>query len=372
MDAQELEQDDRPEIELGEGTPPEDAPENEDPIEADRLFNFLDGLGAGEGYVEVYILRKNGTRGYKGKYDPETFDLDDIRDAHGGGRFQFRVHGPKRAYIGSQTIHIDGPEKDSQLVTEADSLADKYEAATEELRTMLEDLKADVPGHGGNSMTELLKVFMSAMTYAQGMNAPYLELLAQNRNQGSSADELVKMLIKGMELGREQNPEPDPYARVLGSLGPPILQAIGANTLGAAAPGLPAPPAPGAPPVEMNLNPQPRPEWEPLLAPFLPHLQEWAAAGKNPDLRAQLVVDDLPQPVLPLLLGQLGRGEEFLAEFFATRPETRPHETWYRMFWEAIRDQFDWEEEAPEGQVEEYRGADEVAPAPREDLQETG
>lgn len=91
------------------------------------------------------------------------------------------------------------------------------------------------------------------------------------------------------------------------------------------------------PPPSPAPSPNGRPAWYPVLERAIPQLVAWARAGKDPELRADLVIDDLPDHLLGPVHEQLERGDNFLTEFFEHVPPAGDFRVWFGTFFQRLR-----------------------------------
>jgi len=322
--------------------------EPDDPTESEKLNRLIEQWEQGGGYIEVYRFDKKGGRQFLTRYGIDTFDLQTLQTDFGGGRYQCRLFSPSKKYLGAQTVEIWGEPREVSKTPEGKSLAELFTESQKELRAMVEEVKHPPPQAEGRHPFELALGLLASF---QSMQAPYLEaLLAKSKGGEVSSTELLDVFFRGMEAAQSFAPEADPYASVIKTFGPQIAAALSKH----------APGDGGQPPMKQNpreltrgpVDTSPRPPWDMLLLQHLPTLQNWAARGKCPGIRAVWVLDDIPEEALPILLEQLGRGEEFIQDFLRLHPETRPQEGWFRDFFRAAYNEFDWEEEGEGGGVE--------------------
>lgn len=340
--------DGRPSRTGGQDPEPEPRPRRtytvpDDLTEAEILANLLADFETEEGvYIEVYRMGPRNTRPYMGKYDIEEFSLDAVQDDYGGGKYQFRLKGPKGKRLGAQTVEIFGAPKDPKANPAEESFAKIMAESQKEIRALIDDVKNPPAAAQAENPIRLSLALLGAI---QGMQAPYLEALLSRKDDGPTARDMAEMFIEGMQMAQNMAPAENPYQGVIQTFAPMLNRALGAgaDAMNSAAASRPTTPNPGAQRMPPNQNP--RPGWDMALSQFVPTLQSWASQDKDARLRAEIVVDDLPQQVLPMLVEQLGRGEVFMQEFFSLHPETKPFEGWYRAFWQAVADQFDWEAE---------------------------
>jgi len=345
------EEPERPAVEVGTLPLPE---EPDDLTENEILRNLVDGWGEQAGFVEVYRFAKKGGRQYLTRYDAQEFDLNLLQEEHGGGKYQVRLSTAKRKYLGAQTVEIYGAPLEVEKTPEGAGLVELFEKGQAEVRAMIEAVKNPPEAAEGKSVLENTLALLTAF---QAMQAPYMEaLLDKGRPKELSSKDMIDLLMQGINMGKEISPEADPYAGVVNAFLPPLTKVLAE---GGRDPSTPQPNPPGERPRPVETVP--RPPWALLLAPELPRLQKWASGGKDVELRAAVILDDLPEQAVPLLIEQLERGEEFVQEFFALFPATRPFGEWYRVLFRTIVEGWQWEE--PEEVEEEVEGSEGIPAA---------
>jgi len=303
--------------------------------EAGKVDVFLDliaDLAEEGGKVGIYRTWK-GRKDYLGEVSAEILSLGWVQENMGGGKYQFNARDGANKYAGAVTLDIAGKPK--PWPDEAD-LAEAEEAEeVRELRKMMEELK------GGGASMDMFKMVISMVTLMNSQSKPYIEALLAKGNERTTASELKDLLDLVRDMGGGAA-EADPFAQMVRPLIPPLVQILSGGAPHVATNPLHEPgPAPtfSTPPVG------PGSEWVNLIRPHVNQLQGWAAAGKHTVVIAQFVANTLEQAPLGMILEQLGRGEQFLIEFFLFFPETKTFEPWYRGFWSDLAAQFEWDDE---------------------------
>lgn len=311
----------------------------DEPDKMDQFGELVRNMAREDGKVIVYRYDKAGKREYMCQVAAEIWSLDWVQKNMGGGKYQFHVQNGKGKYQGAITAELHGKPRPF------DPSGEEEEEEAEELRRMrqiLERLEGGAPG--GTSSMEMFKMVLSMVTLMTNQQKPWIEALLNRQDDRSSIGELKELL----EFVRDVAPEGgggDPFKNMAAPLIPPLIQALTQGGMmphvpgGAPPPGTPGP-TPGYPPNPSA--PPPGAEWAALIQPHLPTLQQWAVQKKPPGPLAGFVAHMLPDQHLSLILEQMGRGEEFLLEFFVLFPETRHHEAWYREFWSELAGEFEW------------------------------
>lgn len=300
--------------------------------------DLVDAAGEGAGSVGIY--RKppnNGPDDYLGsasveetRHDP----LEYLKERFGGGRYTIQLKDPAGKWVAGTRVHfkIAGPPK-----AEADEKSKEEEVAR--LERKLDELSAKGNGADTALLIELLRQLGEARSRPapQGASvaeiigavtpllAPLLAALLERKPDSSRLEELATL----MQIARDmREPPPDGVGALVKTMGEPIAKLLTAHAEGNV--GSPQAPAsngarPAPPTSEVGVQ---RPAWYGFLAGVVPQAVRWAAAGKDPQLRGDLVVDELEDE-------QLGPVKEVLTspafrdEFFRHFPAARDHVAWF-------------------------------------------
>lgn len=301
-------------------TPATTPPPSDDFEDVDAL---LAELGPEATEVQIYQVERGGRHNYLETWEPSEFSLDAVKERWGGGRFQVRLKGPGRGYIKQRAFRIAGPSLLAPAGLPA-ALATGPQAAPTSSPEVTE-LRREVA-----SLRELIQ--------GQERGSRFEEMIALTRlltERERPAVDPVDTLLKGIELAEKMGSGSSGYSEVLNRLGVPLLdflQEQAAKEKGAP-PGAPKQPAAlpagsGQPSPDIHA-----PAWVPSLAPWVPQLLQLAAAGRNPQLYAALIVDTLEgnpdQTPLALLRDAVGQGDAFLAEFYQHVPDALQRSEWF-------------------------------------------
>lgn len=317
-------------------------------------------LGVGGGTAQIFRLETGKRPTYLDKVGIDELAQDPhelVRSRWGGGDYQVTLRDAGNLYIegGSVQLSIGGPpapvpDKFDELErkwTERIAAAKGGEASSPELvrfmfDTMREQLREIRNPPAGAQGANPMEMAVSMVTAIQSANAPILEALLARANkrepERSRTEELRELLelvtlVQGLSNGGGE--KSSGLDRVIDKLADPL-----AGFFSRAAPTTSGPP--GEPPM-LPPTPKPpapvdgRPAWYPVLERALPQLVAWARAAKEPELRADLVLDDLPDHLLGPVHEQLLRGEEFVAEFMMHVPAAEPFRPWFVAFFARLR-----------------------------------
>lgn len=344
-------------------------------LEEVDLFLEEAGTPGGELLVDGYRYddEGDGKIKYVHRWALPEFSLQVVKDTYGGGRWNFRLkRGPGGKLVKSRTLVIEGKARTPDMApaqpdprTFVDRILDQQGLILEKLQ----EVRQGPPP--GLQATDPINMAMSIVAAFQSVLSPMQEALLKKEKTGPNFGELVQIFSQGVELGKMSAPSaPDPMASVLASTLPGLMGAI---TGGGNRP-LPSPVdiLTNPPQSEPMAEPSPqrhRPAWDLMLAPWLPQILKWARNDVDPVLRAEFVVDEIPEAAEHVLVEQLNRGKQFFGEFMMLHPEAKPWEAWLLRFWTAVSDQYPWGESG-DMNFPDNPFRDSLTPPPETELQE--
>jgi len=285
--------------------------------------------------------RGPGGKEFCGPVQPDEFTLELIRQRYGGGAFDFRIV-KGRKYVKGKSARIAGPlvnlatriptedtrERDTRREAEEEerrerlaglSVADQLLELRRDMRDMLGALR-NPPQAAQNANPVMMALELSKNM--QSMMRPYVDALQAKKEERDPAD-MVELIRLGMELAEGRQGARDPYAGVIKEFGIPLLKML--------SPGATAPTPPEAAPI----MPEPTTPLE-ALRPWLPTLIHWATRGADPRLRADFIVDEIPDGFSDML-AQFVSGPEALTQFLNAFPEAMPFRVWFEGLFYGLR-----------------------------------
>lgn len=287
---------------------------------------------------------KNPTRwDYCAKIPVPEFDLDSIKREFGGGVYRCRVIDAKGAFVRGFNFSIDARFQPQPIVgTVQGPGAAAIEA--QEWRGMFKDLvMAMIAGRGAVSQTDPLEAGLKIAALVTGA--------AQH---SSPAKEMLDVFLKGMDLAEKRVVPTDSFGSMVHAASP-LFSALADNIRAQIeqkrlrqlhpSPAAPAPPAaptdPTMPPVATGPY-----AWLAQVGPYVAQLTLLAQADKDPALYADLVLDQLPEPVYEAI-AESAKDPRFVEEVVNRVPEARMYSAWFRQFLTHLRDGLLEPEEPP-------------------------
>ena len=330
------------EVELGD-------PEAED-AESDVIAE-LRGIGAGDGlrYRVSKVSGKPGeAAGYCATYDAGDLSLDAIREQFGGGKYRIRVVDMAGQYKGNATVDIVGLPKIAAPSAPAAPPPQDYNG----IASIIEALKKGQPAPDGNNATMTLmlgmienqgKMFQAMMTANKGPSVAEILAIVNAQGGGGNSKSSVDLLLEGVKLARElggggggEDSMTSVAKEGLGILGQ-LIEQRGAPAAQHSAPRLP-PPAAGAvaaAPVAViqpeggNVGILEKINW---LKRQTAGLVLQASRDKDPELYAEVMLDNLPPFISPQEILQRLSAADAVDQLAALNSDVLQHREWFDDF----------------------------------------
>jgi hypothetical protein len=215
-------------------------------------------------------------RGYLGRFTVDGAEepheiLERIRAEHGPGRYYLQKKSGND-WGEAATFNILPRPGESRAAAPEPDRVDKLAEIVERLAERL-DRPASGVADLGKHAAELASGLMSAQM-------PLITALAESSSRDS--DRMIETLLRGMELGRDNQGGADSGDRFTQMLGAVMARMEAQSPNGAAATAVPPPP--------------PGPAWLAAAQPYAGALA--SAVGKDPAMVAQALADLLPDPLL--------------------------------------------------------------------------
>jgi hypothetical protein len=322
---------------------------DEDEDAENDVIAELRGMGAGDGYryrVNKISSKPGEAAGYCATYDAGDLSLDTIREQFGGGKYRIRVVDQGGKYIGNATVEIVGlPKPATPAVAPA--------APAQDLSGIAEIIAAMKPAApdaaAGDRVTTMLlammenqgKMFQAMMSRDKGPSITEILALVQNKGGGDKSP--VDLLLEGLKLGRELGgdsggSELDVANKGLDVLGqliaqkqneqaPPPQQLL-PRALPATATATPAAPAGG-----QDVGLLQKLNW---LRAQTTALVGQAKRQKNPELYAEVMLDNLPPFITAEEILQRLQAPGAVAELAQLNAEVNQHAEWFEDFRQAV------------------------------------
>jgi hypothetical protein len=322
--------------------PPADLPAGLEEFEdtGDGLSAVLEQLGEGQGIVKIDRLRPDGRRPeFVAEVSAHEFSLAEIQQRFGGGEFVVTVLDSARKYRGRKTVSIAqpvasaSPAPAAQAAPQQQPLERIFEKLAEQQQQLLATL-AQRPQVDEATVRARVLEELRAFREVSGAASPI------------GPDKILDVLKTGVELARanagggDAAGWPDIVIKAIETLGPQVAELLSAlkDRHAPASPrpamGASVPPVPAAPALSQGGDMNATQETQ-LLRQYLPTLIALAADNRDPALYADLILDQVPEPILRRYL------EGDLVSRLATiDARVRQHAEWFRDLGAAVKEGF--------------------------------
>lgn len=337
--------------------PPSDGEGTEYVLGDPNVEAFLDSLGESAKSITLTVQdEKEKTRwNYLARIPLDDFSLEGIKEQYGGGRYRARILDEDQHYVkgGSFAFAIDGRfKRPSAEVPGPSPSAPPPSSASAPESTALGELK-EVVRQQGDMMIRLMEK-MSSQPDPLSMVLKVAEVMKPNAGPSQSMD-LAGMFglfstifTKGMELGQNATGEGG-YVPVLKELGAPLLGML-TERLQKGEAALEKVNKSGITTVA-----PPKATLDSFIKIYMPQLLMLARMGKDPELYADVMLDQVPDIWVEELVGRVQQ-PDFVDKLKALYPDIVPHEAWFKKLADSIRAEF--EPEPGPGVVIEGAGGD--------------
>lgn len=369
-----------------EDTPPEsEVVEVVDEVE-EAAESALDGLlaefsGADDVTVNIYRQGEGKNLRFLFKTMPEESNGGDImercRDQHGTGDYRMHVREGRRL-VANRSFSVEAPAKPEPVQPQQFGVAELMAMMTkqnENMQTMFASTLTAIASMGARDNTPAVDPVAQQTALIEGVRA--MREIAAPADTGPSG---VEMLIRGLELAKDMAPKTgetnanDIFLKALEAF-PALAQAGrggGAHPMQPRAPGAhpmmpgprpgqptkppapttPQPPNPTTPPPPQPEAPADDPETVAFIAQARHNLQylcRLASQNKNPELYAEVVIDNMGREAVVDFIGH----DNALEQLAAIEPAVGLYPGWFAELKEAILTIASEETVPDEGPVEQ-------------------
>lgn len=326
------------------------------PAPTDALSEMMAGLaGATNSRVCIYRIVKNQPPSYVAECDPASFSLDDLRDKYRGGEFRLYIMKEGKLWK-NMRVSVEPPPHDAAPAAVSSGMSDVlavmrdgFQAQAAAMRELAAAPRAASP-FAGMDVPAVITAVAAAITALRPPPPPPAPPPPPDRS--------VDMLIQGIQLATDLREGAAPADNSIGGMlrtflqSPLVAQAVQAAASPPAPPvshaKLPPPPHPPAqlPPPQAPTAPQPTSQpteqQTTMLHYYYGLLCQKAAAGADPTLYAEIVLDNVPDETLDMLLTRQPTPlDALIAEF----PPAAQHREWFAQLIDTLMQAMTDEEE---------------------------
>lgn len=371
----------------------DELPGDDDAEDADALAELEALAGSGARY-EIRRTAPAPFTGYVGTYSRDIFTPDLLQQEWGGGNFTLRVKNSKGEYVGSRQIQLAGEPHHKKEATPAAPVAANNPGGEGQLAAVLNAINAsnEAARKAGEGQIALLTTLVTSLINREPPKSPDpLAMIGALKDvlkpdKGTDTAEVMKMFREGLALGKDlAGDSGDTSMLDVANKGLDMIGSL-ASQQAAHAPAaqrraLPRPVAPAgtvpaieapAPVVAQPTTPNnaPPPAQEKPVTGLMQKLN-WirqqtamlcrlAHAGKDPELYAEVFLDNLP----PYITEQEIRGQmsapDAIAKLSQLNGNVAKYAAWFEEFRAAVVELIEAEDAEP-GESELQTGGDDAA-----------
>lgn len=331
----------------GETTDP-DTPAVSAPVDAlSELMTSLQGSSSAR--INVYRIVKNQPPSYVFECSPESFSLDELRDKYNGGEFRLYVMKDGRLWKNTRVIVEPrqiisaghDPSPPTQLFDMMALIRDGFSAQTAAMREIATGRVGAPSMFSGMDLPAVITAAAAAITALRPPPAPPPAAPPDTTSQA------LDMFMRGMEIAMNVRDNASPVDNSIGGMLRDVLKSpiVAAAVQAQMAPQPPAQPNPRqqpAPALSPPVQPQvshaktdsPPPAPDAMLSYYISFLAQKAAAGADPELYAEMVLDNLTDDQLNPMLA---RGDLLIDDFIALHASVANHRDWFLALIKCVR-----------------------------------
>jgi hypothetical protein len=331
-------------------------PAGELPDEEDDALAALAEMGAGSGArYEVRRTSPGEFAGYVATYGHDELSLERLQEEWGGGKFTIRVRGEKGNFLGSANIQIAGRPKHK---TDAPPTLGAAPVASNNQDALIAAIMGSTKGQI-EMLTTLVKSLIERPAAPPVPVSDPLDIIEKlgpllRPAPATDAGEAIKLFMQGLTLGKELNGSggdgEGPGMMGMFSKGLDTIKTLAAQqqqpqqqaprvAVRRPAPA-PAPqvtgPAAGSVEAEAPQEADPVAQKIQWLAQQTGYLVQLASRGKDPELYAELFLDNLPAFITNAEVFERMQSPEAISDLAMLNPNVQRFAPWFEEFRQAV------------------------------------
>lgn len=300
----------------------------------EQLLRIRAELGEEEGKVILKRRNSKGQIGALGVMAAVDFSIERVIQDWGGGRYVAVI------YKGADKLDQITFDVDESIPTRVPKDVKEEvqpKAGMPMQPTYQEDPRIAELSRAIASTNEMMKLLIATMVQkgqqaqAGGDGALAIGLkiaeMVTNKNPGPSFTDLKDIFLAGLEAREAAEHEDEGFMGVVKAFADPIGKLV---TKATGAPGtqpVVTGAAPMQPPPTQAALPEGGPTWLIHLRPHLPQILQWARMGKDPELYAEVILDNM-DPGAQIQVGQEAKDPNFVSKTLAALPMFAPYSAW--------------------------------------------
>lgn len=305
------------------------------------------------------VLEKKGEREWLFDIVPSELPvMDRIRDEYGGGKYEASLYKNGRLFrkfhwsIASPRTNYIPPNKNNTL--DMASVMNAMLAQQKEQFNQFKELMLQVARPAQTSTfnpMDMMTGLMAAMVQMKAFLSP------PSNNSGDGAEKYISALTKGIELAKDLGGGGDKETNLLDVIRDlvksPVFEKVieSSSSVVASVPQIPVN-QPIKIPQSENIN-QPGNVNDmnfiekKFIEPQLNNLVKLAKSGKNPELYAEVLLDNLPPQINEEIINKYLTNENIIEDLSKINPEVKNHSEWFLAFKDAIKELISSENQEP-------------------------
>lgn len=324
------------------------------------ILDAMAQLGAGASWIGVWRLEDGGET-YLGRHPVDVFSIDWVKETFGGGKYRARGINDQNKFVKAQSFTIAGDKKVPTAAAPTNgngqSNGNGNGHSSGGMPKFLETiLVASIPVIAGAIARKILEdpktdplmlALLNKSSKGESVSAGELVTLLDNARR-ESRDETREMMQAIQAASGDRGNNASSWADVVRDNLPPLLETFKreqddrpprtTRVVATATSG------------EQPVSPIPdnAPRWIKRVKPYMATIVRWADTNKTPEVKAEGVVDDMPEEDA-VELGNHTRSTTFIADVFRYLPElasTPARKEWFVRFLQHLVECFTETEQA--------------------------
>lgn len=326
-----------------------DAEQSADAELADVLSSLAGTSGTN---ITVYRMGSNKQQEYMFVCEPAAFSLDELRDKYGGGNFRLYITKNRQLYR-NITLSVAKPFSPPAVVAPQFDVVAIMKQQMDDSRAMYSEIIKAISGRESQSSFDpasMMTAMLTGMATLQNLTKPVEQKPAVSELLG-----LIEVIERIKGDGDSREPGMIDLAKEF--LRSPLLSAIGQQVQAGQQPRAVAPVNPNPQLAQPTPAAPPENQGDAMFKKYLSQLCFKASQDADPELYADLVVDNVPAIVLENVL----KHPDPVMFLAAQCPEVATFRVWFEAMISAIRDRLAEDAQDDEGADHPIPGASDPA-----------
>lgn len=280
----------------------EDEPEKETQIEnaESDIENALKSVPGGVTTIKLYrVLPQGGRPKFLTELSPEEFSESNVKEMYGGGSYKIRAQKSNGKW-GVSMFDIEGyPKKlkPTDMEEDPDEEEDEPQPIPQPQQVVQQASQFDA--------FAMMKLFQAAEDRGEARMMKILELMRPQQQPPDVTKQVFEIVEKIAPMMAGGDGGGSPWMMALTQFKEPIMKIVDSIQIALQRPSV----APSGPPPQVHAHVQPNPTQPPseddmlklLIRQYLPVFVNAARSNGNPDIYADMILEQIPQNMYPKL-----------------------------------------------------------------------